>query len=175
MAGQTERPQTRRAPLSVSCRWRATAETLQGVCLQGLWVGSGLHVSLGEPGPCTQRALAQGAHGSPGTLSAPLRALGLKNAGGFPFLINSKGCRMFRAHTLVPKLFDEAGMKSCSPTSMYPHQSCSHLCAARQRCRKWSRFQSLLSLVHSSLTLQEVEQVSAAFSGGSVVKNLSPI
>ena len=76
-------------------------------------------------------ALAQGAHGSPGTLSAPLRALGLKNAGGFPFLINSKGCRMFRAHTPVPKLFDEAGMKSCSPTSMYPHQSCSHLCAAR--------------------------------------------
>lgn len=87
--------QERRAPLSVSRRWRATAGTLQGVCLPGLWVGPGLHVSLGKPGPCTQRALAQGAHASPGTLSAPLRALGLKDTVGFPFLINRKGCKMF--------------------------------------------------------------------------------
>ena len=68
---------------------------LAGSLPVGPLVGPGLPVSLGEPGSCTQRALAQGAHTSPSTLSAPLRALGLKNTVGFPFLTNSKGCKIF--------------------------------------------------------------------------------
>lgn len=53
---------------------------LAGGLPRSLWVGPGLHVSLGKPGPCTQGLMpAQAA------LSAPLRPWALKTQLGFLF------------------------------------------------------------------------------------------
>lgn len=51
----------------------------------GSLVGPGLPTFLGKPGFCTRQALAHGAHTSPSTLSAPLRAWALNIQLGFLF------------------------------------------------------------------------------------------